>query len=68
VFSRFLAAVMAVLCLCGAAQAVGTHFPDSIRAPATEPEFDWVTLLYILVGLAAVLVASFKNARRTHLD
>ncbi len=36
--------------------------------PAIEPSTSWLTIAYAAVGVIAICVVAFKNARRTHLD
>lgn len=41
---------------------------DMYQPQPIDIETPWSTILCWIVGLAAVAVLAFKNARRTHLD
>ena len=62
---RWTVAAVAIAAATAWAQAPGG---DGFVTPSMEPASNWITLVYALVGTAAICVVGLKDARRTHLD
>ena len=70
--TRLVAILLIVLMLAAVAQSASADKKDAGRdgyiVPKPEPANPWLAVLFMLVGMAGVLVVAFRNARRTHLD